>query len=175
MLNKDCLLLFMISCYLVPIILVYYNYNSNTSVSNIICNENNKNIILFFMLLMGIGTILYEFERDDNISIILICSLLIGIYGLVCIYDNRANARNTSHYVFAFLVFTTILCFMIRHCHNNCSNLLSASLFLEIAALLFIIINLKKNDTRFFWGEIFYILNFAFFYLYLHFIATSRI
>lgn len=170
MLTKDCLLLFMLACYLTPIIIVYYNYNSNSSVSNIICNENNKNIILFFMLLMGGGTILYEFERNDNISIILICFLLIGIYGLVCIYDNRANARNYIHYIFAFLVFITILCFMIRHSYNIYSNLLSFSLLLEIIALLFIIVTLTENDTRFFWGEIFYILNFAFFFIYLHFL-----
>ena len=54
--NKDYLLLFMIVCYLTPIYYVYFYYESNHSVSNIICNDNCKKTILFFMLLMGVGT-----------------------------------------------------------------------------------------------------------------------
>ena len=63
--NKHVLLSFMILCYLLPISYVYYNYSSNNSVSNIICNENCKKYVLFFMIFMGIGTILYELERND--------------------------------------------------------------------------------------------------------------
>ena len=161
--NKHVLLLFMIVCYTLPIYYVYYYYQSNHSVSNIICNQDYKYTILFFMLLMGIGTILYEVERNDIYSITLICLLLIGIYGLICI-----NETNIIHYLFAFLVFITILLFMIRHCYLiQCNTILQLSLFLEIILLLFIIFNMNKSI---FYGEILYILNFAFFYLYLHFI-----
>jgi hypothetical protein len=161
--NKHVLLLFMIICYALPIYYVYYYYQSNHSVSNIICNQDCKHTILFFMLLMGIGTILYEVERNDLHSIILICLLLIGIYGLICI-----NETNIVHYLFAFLVFIAILFFMMRHCYLiRCNTILQLSLFLEMILLLFIAINMKKNI---FYGEILYILNFAFFYLYLHFI-----
>ena len=163
MLNKDYFLLFMICCYLTPIILVYYYYNSNSSVSNIICNDDCKNIILFFMILMGGGTLLYELERNDNISTFLICLLLIGLYGLICINEN-----NNIHYMFAFLVFVTILSFMIWHFYNkHCNHILLTSLLLEILTIFFIITNIEKNI---FFGEVFYILNFAFYYLYLHFI-----
>ena len=95
--NKNVLLSFMILCYLSPILFVYYNYNSNTSVSNIICDNNCKNYILFFMLLMGIGTLLYEFERNDVYSQLFICILLFGIYGLICI-----NETYTIHYFLLF-------------------------------------------------------------------------
>ena len=161
--NKNLLLSFMLLCYLLPISFVYYNYNSNNSVSNIICNDNCKIYIFIFMFLMGIGTLLYEFERNDIYSQIIICVLLIGIYGLIYV-----NETYTIHYFFAFLVFISILFFMIRQCYlKNFNMILLLSLCLEIITLLFIIININKNI---FYGEIIYILNFAFYYLYLHFI-----
>jgi hypothetical protein len=161
--NKHVLLSFMILCYLLPISYVYYNYSSNNSVSNIICNENCKKYVLFFMIFMGIGTILYELERNDLYSQIAILVLLFGLYSLICIDETY-----TIHYFFAFLVFFSILFFMIRHCYvKNCDVILSSSLLLEIMLLLFVAINLN-NDI--FYGEIGYLLNFAFYYLYLHFI-----
>jgi len=161
--DKNALLLFMIVCYLLPIYYVYDNYNLNTSVSNIICDDNCKYYILCCMFLMGIGTMLYEFERNDIYSINLIGILLIGIYGLISV-----NETNMIHYIFAFLVFGSILLFMIRHCWLiECNNILLSSFVLEIITLLFIIININEDI---FYGEIIYILNFAFYYLYLHFI-----
>jgi hypothetical protein len=49
------------------------------------------------MVLMGIGTLLYEFERNDIHSQVLICLLLIGIYGLIFV-----NETHTVHFLFAF-------------------------------------------------------------------------
>ena len=161
--NKNILLLFMIFFYLFPILFVYYNYSSNNSVSNIICNGNFKYYILLLMFLMGIATLLYELKRNDMYSKIIICLLLIGIYGVIYI-----NETNKIHYFFAFLVFISILFFMIRHCYlQDCNSALLLSLFLEIILLFFIIKNIKKTI---FYEEVFSILNFAFFYLYLHFI-----
>jgi hypothetical protein len=163
--NKNVLLLLMIICYVLPIYYVYYYYNSNNSISNIICNDNCKYYILFYMFLMGVCTLLYELERNDIYSIFCVSLLVIGIYGLICV-----NETNIIHYIFAFLVFTSILFFMMRHCYLfYCNIILLSSLFLEILALLFIIINIRKNI---FYGEVIYILNFAFYYLYLHFIQV---
>jgi len=163
MLKKDYILLFMLLCYLIVIILVYNFYNNSCSISNIICNDECKNIILLFLLLMGIGAILYEIERDDKISLILIILLLIGIYGLISI-----NEKNKIHYIFAFFVFIIILLFMIRHFYKKDRDfIVSFSLLLEILILINIILNIEGNI---FLSEIIYILNFAIFYLYLHFI-----
>ena len=162
--NLNFLLGFMLFSYLLPILFVFYNYNSNNSVSNIICNNNCRNYILFFMFLMGIGTLLYEYERNDFYSQIIIFILLSGLYGLIYI-----NESHKIHYFFAFLVFIAILFFMIRHCYlKKCNSILLLSLYFEIVALLVIMIDINKN-TNIFYSEIFYILNFAFFYLYLHF------
>ena len=159
----------MLFSYLLPILFVYYNYNSNNSLSNIICNNNCKNYILFFMFLMGSATLLYEYERNDRITQIIICILLIGLYGLIYI-----NETHKIHYFFAFLVFIAILVFMIRHCYlTNCQSILILSLYFEIVALLIIVIDINKNNNIFY-SEIFYILNFAFFYLYLHFFYQNK-
>ena len=161
--DKNILLFIMIFFYLLPIYYVYLNYNSNKSVSNIICDDNCKNYILFFMVFMGIFTLLYELERNDNYSILLVGILLIGIYGLICV-----NETNTIHYVFAILVFIVILLFMFWHCYlTDCNIILLFSLFLEIFILLIIIMNIFGDI---FYAEIIYILNFAFYYLSLHFI-----
>ena len=78
--TNDFLLFLMLSFYLFPIIYVYIYYDNNPSISNIISNDNSKYIILFFMILMGITTILYEYKRNDIYSIIIISILLVSIY-----------------------------------------------------------------------------------------------
>ena len=163
--NKNYLLFFMIICYTIPIYYVHNCYNDNNSVSNIICNEESKNTILFFMVLMGIVTLLYEIERNDVLSIILVTLLLLCIYGLL-IY----NETTMIHYIFAGCVVITILSFMIRHVYlTNYNKTLFFSLLLCFTLLLSIIININGNI---FYSEVLYILNFAFYYLYLHIIYT---
>lgn len=162
--NRDELLLFMIFCYIAPILYVYYNNTDHNSISTIICDENCKHMILFFMVLMGVGTVLYELERDDPISTILISLLLISIYGLICI-----NEKNIIHYIFAFVAFITILCFMFRHAED----VLFILLLIEVALALYIVFHMKSNGTKhdkyFLWSEIAYVVNFAIYYIYLHF------
>jgi len=161
--SKNAALGAMIVCYLVPILYVCWNYNSNTSVSNIICDDNCKHIILTFMVLMGIGTLFYEIQRNDTYSIVIISVLLLGIYGLISVKET-----NTLHYVFAFLAFMSIMFFMVRHCYTrNCDNVLLSSLILQVI-MMFVIVANMNNDI--FYSEVIYILNFAFYYLYLHFI-----
>jgi hypothetical protein len=118
------------------------------------------------MFLMGIGTLLYEIERNDIYSQIIIYILLIGIYGLIYI-----NEKNKIHYYFAGIVFIAILFFMIRHCYlTNYNVILMSSVFLEFFTLIYILINIKGNI---FYSEVIYILNFAFYYLYLHFYSIN--
>ena len=71
------------------------------------------------MFLMGIGTLLYEIERNDIYSQIIICILLIGIYGLIYV-----NETYTIHYFFAYVVFIAIVFFMIRHCYLTDCNII---------------------------------------------------
>jgi hypothetical protein len=163
MLYKNFLLTFMCICYAIPIFYVYCHYNCNNSVSNIICNENFKNIILLCMVFMGWWTLLYELERDDNISTIFIVLLLGCLYGLI-LY----NETHIIHYVFAYGVFILILGFMINHCVlTQCNTILSLFLIINIAILFTIIIKIEENI---FYSEVFYIFIFAMYYVFLHFL-----
>ena len=165
---ENYILIFMLLCYLIPVIIVYYNYDYNSAISNIICNNNCKSKVLFFMILMGIGTLVYEIKRNDIYAIIFILFLLFGLYGLICI-----NEMYIIHYVFAILVFICIILFMLRHCYlTKCNDILLISLILELFVLIFILKNIRKNI---FSAQVFYILNFAFFYLYLHYISFIKL
>jgi hypothetical protein len=161
--TNDFLLFLMLSFYLLPIIYVYIYYDNNPSISNIISNDNSKYIILFFMILMGITTILYEYKRNDIYSIIIISILLVSIYILIYFTEDHI-----LHYIFASIAFITILLFMIRHCCRECNQncyILYMLLFIQILLLLLLIIN--KDDTIFLY-ETLYLLNFAMFYFYIH-------
>ena len=164
-LYKNILLGFMIMVYLIPIIYIYYYYNQNKSVSNIICDSKCRKNILFFMVIMGLLAILYEIERNDNISLILIITILIGIYGVIFI-----NEKKKTHYLFATIVFLSIIGFMIRNCYRIRCNFLYLLLFIQIILLFTTIINIKGNI---FYSEVFFILNFALYYLYLHYTEVN--
>lgn len=160
--NKNILLSCMIGLYLLPILYVLFSYNlTNHSICSIICNDTAKYYIFFFMGLMGIFSLLYEIERDDIFSIIFIYEIVIGIYGIILINETYA-----IHYVFAFIIFLSILFFMIRQYFLVGNTILLISLIFQFITLLYIIKNIYKNI---FYGEIIYVLNFAFYYLYLHF------
>jgi hypothetical protein len=154
--------------YSIPIILVatYYDSMTNNSVSAIICNSEIQTVILCAMVFMGVVTILYEFERADNISTLLIGGLLFGIYGLVSI-----NEENPIHYIFAGLSFFCIFGFMYRQCYIYRHNvLLFSSVVLQLLILFLLGLNMNNNI---FYYESFYIFNFAVFYLYLHTVKLS--
>jgi hypothetical protein len=128
---KNHLLSLMILCYTMPILYVYFLYHSNNSVSNIICNENCKNYILYFMMAMGFFTVLYELQRNDVFSILCISVLLSCIYGLI-LYDESY----TLHYILAISVFAMILLFNIRHCYlHSCNIILKLSLYISVGLL----------------------------------------
>ena len=98
--TNDFLLFLMLSFYLFPIIYVYIYYDNNPSVSNIISSGDSKYIILFFMILMGITTILYEYKRNDIYSLIIISILLVSIYILIYFTEDHI-----IHYIFASIAF----------------------------------------------------------------------
>lgn len=165
---KDILLSLMVLSYLIPILYIYIIYSNNKSVSGVIANENCNIVILISMLVMGFFTILYEIDRDKNstISFICIALLLIGIYGVICI-----DEYNNVHYVFACLVFLSILYFMVYHCYLNTCSDLNLLLCIQVILLLITIINMHKD---FFYIEVLFILNFALFYFYLHFVTREK-
>lgn len=169
--NKNILLLCMLISYIIPIIFIFLNYSCNNSVSNIICKQEFKNIILTSMIIMGFFTILYELRRKDKLSLVLVSLLLLGIFGVIC-----TNESINIHYLFAGIVFLSIIGFMINQCcmnnkKNKSNKVLNFLLFIQSILLIVTIINIKTNI---FFLEVFFILNFAIFYLYLHFNSLKK-
>jgi hypothetical protein len=161
--RHNILLLCMITTFLFLVAYIYCNYCKNPSISNVITSDSCKYIILVGIIIMNIFTILYELERKDDISLLIIIFLLIGIYGVIFIKE-----ENNIHYVFAGIVFLAIISFMVKHftCNNKGNDILFILVFLQ--ALLFII-TLSNLNNNIFFIEVFYIITFAVFYIVLHF------
>ena len=164
--NKNEMLVCMLLCYTFPIIIVAYFYENNGSISQIICDDNLKIIILFFMIAMGIFTILYEKQRNQPFSLYIIVILLFSIYGVLFSYETDDN-----HVWFAYLCFLSIFAFMTYHSCINTSHVLYFLLMLQI----FIGIYLYKGTVRFFQLECGMLFVFAVFYLYLHCLRYMKI
>ena len=63
---QNLLLFFMLLSHSYPIYIIIKSYDQNTTtVSNIICNIENTNIIFAFCLI-GFFTLLYEYNRNDK-------------------------------------------------------------------------------------------------------------
>jgi len=165
--RHNMILLCMITTFLLLVAYIYCNYCKNPSISNIITSDDCKYIILVGMIIMNIFTILYEIERKDNISLVIIIFLLLGIYGVIFIKE-----ENNIHYVFAAIVFLAIISFMIKHFTCNKENDILFILVL-LQSLLFII-TLSNLDNNIFFLEVFYIIIFAIFYIVLHFTNNKR-
>ena len=165
--SRNTIFLGMFASYLAIILLVIFHYNSNASVSNIICNDPCKHYILFFMSLLGIGTVAYELERKDSISVLLMGIMLAALYGLT-LY----NEENPIHYVFASVVFVAILGFMFRHDRHG-DDILRGLFLMEGGLGIGVLISFFFENI--FVLEAAYILNFAVYYIYLHFYENTRL
>ena len=163
-LNRDIFLFLILFFYTFPIFLICKNYKCNNSVSNIICDKQCKFNILFFMFLMAISTVLYELNRNDVYSQIFIFTILISI-GFLIVFDESYMID----YFFAGTVFLSIMLFMIHHVLLTSNKFLLLSLILAIILSITIMFNVNVD---FFYTEVIYILNFAFYYLFLHFITS---
>lgn len=162
--RHNILLLCMITTFLFLVAYIYCNYCKNPSISNIITSDDCKYIIFVGIIIMNIFTILYEIERKDDISLLIIIFLLIGIYGVIFIKE-----ENNIHYVFAAIVFLAIISFMVKHflCNKKKGNDILFILLL-LQSMLFII-TLSNLNNNIFFLEVFYIITFAVFYIVLHF------
>ena len=160
---QNVLFLLMLGIYANVIFNVYHHYTmEDSSISSILKQEECNEYVFTHMTMMGIATIMYEFIRYDMVSFTLILLLLIGIYGVI-VYDHTT----TIHYVYGFLVFISIISFMMTHCYQNKYNtVLWLSLCIQLVLSMVIFLQTKIMNC-----EIYLLLNFAFFFIYLHFIS----
>lgn len=154
----------------------------------------SRHILIGCMSLMTIFTLLYEHHRDyyattaaldatdgvmcnKHISILSITVILIGIFGVITVPETN----ELLHYTFAGAVFFSIIAFMIVHCNECKSSLQFAEYYSNLRILLYIqllfltitIIGVVTN-VPIFYIEVLFIVNFAVFYLYLHYITGQN-
>jgi VanZ family protein len=130
-----------------------------------------RHFIALCMLTMAGFTVLYEYQRQ-RWSLITIIVLLCGIFGVIFIPE-----QNHTHYIFAAAAFFAIVGFMIGHTfcatsidiHDNLRLLLYAQIMFMVITVIGVI-----QDTAIFAIEALFLLNFAVFYVYLHFSTTVK-
>lgn len=157
----------------------------------------SRHILIGCMSLMTIFTLLYEYHRDyyattaadaattatdgvmcnKHISILSIVVILIGIFGVITVPETN----ELVHYTFAAAVFFSIVAFMVVHCNECKSSLQFAEYYSNLRIILYIqllfltitIIGVVTS-APIFYIEVLFIVNFAVFYLYLHYITGQN-
>jgi len=194
--NQHILLALMLSFYIIPIAYVYYKYNNNNnneskSISSILTSQDpvlltiqTRHFIAACMFIMAVFTIIYEFQRcvkhmkSSWWSLSSIVLILIGIFGVIYIPET-----NSIHYIFAGVVFFSIIGFMTGHTihrdvlhgqdgrHGGQHGHVDNFRILLYTQFLFMVITIIGviQDAPILTIESIFILNFAVFYLYLHY------
>ncbi len=188
--NQTNILGSMLLAYIAPVAFVYYKYNiavNTRSISSIITSEEpflefaplfqTRYFIGVCMLIMAIFTMFYEYQRcftymnSQFWSLAAIIILLCGIFGVIFIPE-----QNPAHYVFAAAAFIAIGWFMTAHTflssgcnHDNLRILLYVQLLFMVVTVIGVI-----QDAAIFVAEVLFLMNFALFYLYLHFQYSNQ-
>ena len=191
--SPNVLLTLMLASYAVPIVFVYYKYataaaaandsSACRSISSIITSTEpfclftqfqTRYFIALCMLTMAGFTVLYEIQRPGQSgrwSLAAILVLLCGIFGVIFVPE-----QNPTHYLFAAAAFFSIIGFMIGHTFYGTSGSVAENLrILLYVQFLFTVITVFGviQDAPIFIVETLFLLNFAVFYLYLHYTTVS--
>ena len=190
--DPTTLLALMLATYAIPIVFVYYKYSTATdataarSISSIITSKEpfitfsenappppvftmfqTRHFIAACMLLMAVFTLAYESPRQQW-SLFAIIALLIGIFGVIFIPEH-----DSTHYIFAATAFFAIVGFMVGHTYYGGADADAADTLriLLYAQFLFMVVTVIGviQDAPIFATEVLFLLNFAIFYLYLHY------
>ena len=163
-LSTSLLLLSLVS-YSIPIMTVYREYRASPrqSVSEILNLESSQRSIVVGMMSMTFFVILYELQRGNTESILCIVMLIIGIFGVILIKEDTK-----THYVFATVVFSSILCFMNIHRKTQPSTVLTLLFISQMVLTTYLAYRASRGDDRIAEHEMILIGQFALFYLLIH-------
>jgi hypothetical protein len=191
--NQNVLLGAMLAAYVLPIAFVCSKCRGGSalSISSIITSQEpffadavmenedsfksafqTRHFIAACMIVMAMFTMLYEYQRCVIASnwcwwsFIAILILLAGIFGVIFISE-----QDPVHYIFAGAAFFAIVGFMVGHTLNVCNGMTDALCILLYAQFFFMVVTIIRimQDAPIFAIEALFILNFAIFYLYIHF------
>ena len=121
---------------------------------------------------MSVFTLAYEYQRcvtqHTQWSLFAIIALLIGIFGVIFIPEH-----DSTHYIFAATAFFAIVGFMVGHTYygGTAADAADTLRILLYAQFLFMVVTVIGviQDAPIFASEVLFLLNFAIFYLYLHY------
>ena len=135
-----------------------------------------RHFIAACMLLMAVFTLAYEYQRcvtqNSRWSLFAIIALLIGIFGVIFIPEH-----DSTHYIFAATAFFAIVGFMVGHTYyggdtadgtDTAADTLRILLYAQFLFMVVTVIGVIQ-DAPIFATEVLFLLNFAIFYLYLHY------
>lgn len=158
--NKDAALFVMLIFYAVAAFAMICQYQSNSSVSHLLADQVCRKTVTIAAIGLGAATIWYEWLRKDHTSLGIMLCLLIGLIGVFMVEEGRV-----MHTVAACVVFVTILWFMGHHIKQTGSWVLWISFLLQ---LVWALLTLYYINSGMFLGEMLLLVNFALFYLYVH-------
>jgi hypothetical protein len=131
------------------------------SISFVLCKEENQCVFLILLFLMGICTIFYEKYRKNVVSSLLLFLLIISI-GTLLFFEEKSSC----HLYLSYFIFICILLFMNLHKKNHYG--LYLSFLLQCVLGIWILL----DEHSFIIVEGLLLLNFAIYYICLHFIDS---
>jgi len=165
--SKNIYLLLIVLSYLYPLYYIFIKYNSQTSVSSILCNEKCRKIISKCMLIMCIFLLFYELKRYKIYSLVSIIGIIVCINILI-----NTNEGNVIHFYSA----TLCIIFMVTFMFINFGKSFSLK-FLFALQLLFILILFFDLiiGNKIFISECLVFATFGIYFFLLHFIEIKLI
>lgn len=153
----------LLGCMLVVYLTIIYRIADEgvRTCKTVSCVITKNYAVFFLMIIMGVFTILYEIERKSIRSLFVMIFILVGIYGLIL-----SNTGSLYHSIFTVITFISIIIFMIFHARNYILYIL---LFIQV--LIAFLCYYYVNKINIFYLETLFILNFAVFYLSLHYLT----
>ena len=144
----DVLLLLMCIAYGITIYFVYKAYINNYSISSIVCDNECNKFIITSMSIMCFFTMLYELYRNESyVTLLSIMFLIIGIMGVL-----HSNEKEMRHFIYATIVFVSILVFMFYMSYIYNYLILQISFYLQITLTMTMLLTIKNNI--FFYGSV---------------------
>ena len=165
--SKNILLFLIVLSYLYPLYYIFIKYNSQTSVSSILCNEECRKIISKCMLIMCLFLLFYELKRYKIYSLVSIIGIILCINILI-----NTNEGNVIHFYSA----TLCIIFMVVFMFINFGKSFSLK-FLFALQLLFILILFFDLiiGNKIFMSECLVFATFGIYFFLLHFIEIKLI
>ena len=165
--SKNILLFLIVLSYLYPLYYIFIKYNSQTSVSSILCNEKCRKIISKCMLIMCLFLLFYEIKRYKIYSLASIIGIIVCINILI-----NTNEDNVIHFYSATLCIIFMVAFMFINFGKSFS--LKFLFALQLLFLLILFFDLIIGN-KIFMSECLVFATFGIYFFLLHFIEIKLI